>query len=105
MADCKIVNQNVKTSVKNIQTIAEKYKTAGETLDTEFKAAISEMEGDAKDALLELFNKSYKSYVADEESGLPAMIKGLATLLEGNRSNFEKVDTKIAESIRKNQGK
>ena len=81
MADCKIVNQNVKASVQNIQTIAGKYKTAGETLDTEFKAAISEMEGDAKDALLELFNKSYKSYVAD---GAVVIDVGINVDEEGN---------------------
>ena len=34
------------------------------------------------------------------ESGLPAMINGLASLLEGNRDNFEKVDDQIAQSIR-----
>lgn len=34
------------------------------------------------------------------ESGLPAMINGLADLLEGNRSNFEMVDNQIAQTIR-----
>ena len=93
MADCKIVNANVKTAVTNINTIAGKYKTAGTTFETDFKAAIADMEGDAKDALIELFDKS----------GLPAMIKGLSKLLEGNRSNFESVDSKIAASIRGNK--
>lgn len=101
MADCKIVNESVKTSVTNINTLADKYKTAGETFETNFKAALSEMEGDTKDALIELFDKSYKDFVKSDESGLPAMIKGVATLLEGNRSNFESVDSKIADSIRK----
>ena len=99
MADCKIVNANVKTAVTNINTIAGKYKTA----ETDFKAAIADMEGDAKDALIELFDKSYKDFVTDDTSGLPAMIKGLSKLLEGNRSNFESVDSKIAASIRGNK--
>ena len=59
MADCKIVNANVKTAVTNINTIAGKYKTAGTTFETDFKAAIADMEGDAKDALIELFEKIY----------------------------------------------
>ena len=80
MADCKIVNANVKTAVTNINTIAGKYKTAGTTFETDFKAAIADMEGDAKDALI-----------------------GLSKLLEGNRSNFESVDSKIAASIRGNK--
>lgn len=100
MADCKIVNANVKTAVSNIKNIAGKYKTAGETFETDFKAALADMEGDAKDAIIELFDKSYKKFVSDEKSGLPAMIEGVATLLEGNRSNFESVDSKIADSIR-----
>lgn len=103
MADCKIVNANVKTVVTNINTIAGKYKTAGTTFETDFKAAIADMEGDAKDALIELFDKSYKDFVTDDTSGLPAMIKGLSKLLEGNRSNFESVDSKIAASIRGNK--
>ena len=74
MADCKIVNANVKTAVTNINTIAGKYKTAGTTFETDFKAAIADME-----------------------------IKGLSKLLEGNRSNFESVDSKIAASIRGNK--
>lgn len=100
MADCKIVNANVKTAVTNIKTIAGKYKTAGETFETNFKAALTDMEGDSKDALIDLFDKSYKTFVSDDKSGLPAMIEGVATLLEGNRSNFESVDSKIADSIR-----
>ena len=31
------------------------------------------------------------------------MIKGVSKLLEGNRSNFESVDSKIAASIRGNK--
>lgn len=100
MADCKIVNESVKTAVENMNSLAEKYAEAGTTFETAFKAAIADMEGDVKDAMLELFDNSYKTYVTDLENGLPAMIKGLAALLEGNRSNFETVDTQIADSIR-----
>jgi hypothetical protein len=100
MADCKIVNAKVTSTVGKINEIKGKYKTAGETFNTDFTTAISGMEGETKDALLDLFNKSYKDFVTSEEKGLPGMIKGLADLLEGNRSNFEKVDSQIASSIR-----
>ncbi len=100
MADCKIVNKDVKAAITNIKGLATKYKNAGETFETNFKAAIADMEGESKDALIELFDKSYKTFVSDEKKGLPAMIEGVATLLEGNRSNFETVDSKIAASIR-----
>ena len=100
MADCRIVNSAVKTSVTNIQNLATKYQQAGTDFEAAFKAAIAEMEGDSKDAMIELFDKSYKEFVTSMEGGLPAMIKGLADLLEANRQNFENVDGQIAQSIR-----
>lgn len=100
MADCRIVNESVKASVEKINSLADKYAEAGTNFETTFKAAIADMEGDSKDAMTELFDNSYKTFVTDLENGLPAMIKGLAALLEGNRSNFETVDAQIAESIR-----
>ena len=100
MADCRIVNSAVQTSVTNIQNIANKYQQAGTEFETAFKAAIADMEGDSKDAMLELFDKSYKEFVTSMEGGLPAMIKGFADLLEANRKNFEDVDGQIAQSIR-----
>ena len=92
MADCRIVNQNVASSVTNIDNLATKYANAGTEFETAFKAAIAEMEGDSKDALIELFDKSYKEFVTS--------LEGMSSLLEGNRDNFEKVDAQIAESIR-----
>lgn len=100
MADCRIVNEKVAAAVEAIQKLAGEYATAGSDFETAFKAAIADMEGDAKDAMIELFDKSYKDFVTSNEAGLPAMINGLASLLEGNRDNFEKVDDQIAQSIR-----
>ena len=45
MADCRIVNQNVASSVTNIDNLATKYANAGTEFETAFKAAIAEMEG------------------------------------------------------------
>ena len=100
MADCRIVNDKVKSTVEAIQKLAGEYAAAGSDFENAFRAAIADMEGDAKDAIEQLFNKSYKDFVTSNESGLPAMINGLASLLEGNRDNFEKVDDQIAQSIR-----
>lgn len=100
MADCRIVNAAVEDAVGKITNLADKYKEAGDSFEAAFMAAIAEMEGDAKDAMEELFENSYKEFVTSEDKGLPAMIKGLATLLEGNRKNFEDVDKQIADSIR-----
>ena len=100
MADCKIVNQKVIDTVTNIKGFAKEYGDAGTAFETAFTKAIEDMQGDAKDAMLDLFNNSYKDFVTSFEKGLPAMIEGLADLLEGNRSNFENVDNQIAQSIR-----
>lgn len=100
MADCKIVNANVSAAVSSISELAGKYASAGEIFETAFKNAIADMEGDAKDALLELFNKSYKDFVTSKTDGIPGMIQGMSDLLEGNRKNFEDVDSQIAASIR-----
>lgn len=106
MADCKIVNQAVSSCVTKISSLATEYATAGDALVTAFTNAISEAEGDAKDALLELFEQSYKPFVAggtgDDASSVESMVKSLSDLLEGNRTNFIDVDSKIAESIRGN---
>ena len=82
MADCKIVNEKVANTVSTIQKLATEYAQAGTDFETAFMSAISEMEGDSKDAMVDLFNKSYKDFVTSMESGLPAMINGLASLLE-----------------------
>ena len=104
MADCKIVNSSVVSAINNIggpeqgqlMGIAMKYKNAGETLMDALGDAIGTMEGETKDALKKFFDTDVKQFVVTD---LPAAINGLSVLLEANRSNFEEVDRKIAESI------
>ena len=100
MANCRIINESMKSAVESIKNLAGQYATVGQTFEGSFKAAIADMQGEAKDALLELFDKSYKDFVTSNESGIPGMINGMASLLEANRENFEKVDAQIAQSIR-----
>lgn len=100
MANCRIINESMKSAVESIKGLAGQYATVGQTFESSFKAAIADMQGEAKDALLELFDKSYKDFVTSNESGIPGMINGMASLLEANRDNFEKVDAQIAQSIR-----
>ncbi len=100
MADCRIVNEKVINSIVAIQGLAKDYEQAGVDFETAFMKAIADMEGASKDAMVDFFNKNYSVFVTSMESGLPAMINGLADLLEGNRSNFETVDNQIAQTIR-----
>ena len=100
MADCRIVNEAMKATVEKINALATEYANAGTNFESAFKNAIAPMEGEAKDAIEEFFNSKYKEFVTSIEAGLPAIVKGMADLLEANRKNFEDVDGKIAQSIR-----
>lgn len=99
MANCRIVNEAVVSAVSEINNIASAYADAGAAFESAFKSAIADMEGDAKDALVEFFDTKVKDFITSMETGLPAMVKGMADLLEANRANFESVDAQIAASI------
>lgn len=104
--DCKIVNTPVKEAADKIKgDIYGKFLTAGTTFVTAFTNAIADMKGEAKDELEAFFNESYKDLVSSEESGIPAMIKGLGDLLETNRSQFASTDHNIAAKIKEARGK
>lgn len=104
MADCKIVNESVKNAISNIgganqgalEGIAKSYKDAGVAFMEALKGAISAMEGETKDALLNFFTKSVEPFVTAD---LPNAINSMSVLLEANRKNFEDVDRQLAESI------
>ena len=65
MADCKIVNEKVASSVTAIQGLAKEYATAGSDFESAFKAAIAEMEGDSKDA-------GRQTVLSDQDAGKEA---------------------------------
>jgi len=96
MADCKIVDQSVATAVSEIATISGSFKTDGEAFVSALTSAIASMEGETKDALQNFFTTAVSDFFTDS---LPTAIQGMSDLLEGNRSNFEKVDRDIAANI------
>lgn len=96
MAGCRIVNEGVVNAVNALNEYAKSYRSAGETLISSLNGAIADMEGAAKDAFKTLINKDINDFVA---TNLPGAIEGMASLLEANRENFEKVDQQLADSI------
>ena len=74
MADCKIVNDSVKTAINNIggsqqgalEGIAKSYKEAGDTFIEALKTAIAEMEGETKDALQKFFTTDVQQFVTQD---------------------------------------
>lgn len=99
MAACRIVNDSVVRAVDSILEISDLFRTAGEEFVSNLNAAIAEMEGEAKDALKLFIDKDVNDFVS---SDLPNAIKGMADLLEANRSNFELLDRQLADSINGN---
>lgn len=96
MAGCRIVNQSVADAVAEISRIAGEYQTAGENLVKDLNNAIAEMEGEAKDAIKNFIDTDVNTFVYTD---IHAALDGMSKLLEANRSNFEEVDKKIADSI------
>lgn len=96
MAGCRIVNEGVTSAVDAINGYATSYRTAGETLISSLNSAIADMEGAAKDAFQDLIDKNIQEFA---ETSLPGAIESMASLLEANRDNFEKVDQQIADNI------
>ncbi|WP_295156522.1 hypothetical protein [uncultured Ruminococcus sp.] len=100
--DCMIKNAEVRDAANTIKTtIKDEFASAGTSFITSFKAAIADMEGEAKDALEEFFQNSYVDLVSSDEKGIPAMVKGFGDLIEANRTQFASVDHSIAENIKK----
>lgn len=96
MADCRIVNEGVAASVKNIEEISKSYRSDGQAFIDALTSAISAMEGETKDALQKFFTTDVQKFVTED---IPTALQGMSDLLEANRDNFEKVDRQIAESI------
>lgn len=99
MAGCRVVKASMDASVQNLNGFGNDYKDAGDAFVAAFKAAIEDMEGDSKDALEEFFTTNVEGFVT---SDLPGAVKGLASLLEANATNFDDTDAQIAASIRGN---
>ncbi len=104
MADCRIVNASVESAVGaiggkeegNFEGVAQKYYNDGAAFMAALDEAISPMEGETKDALSKFFNEKVRPFITE---GVPNAVKSTALLLEGNRTSFIDVDSKIAESI------
>lgn len=97
--DCKIENQPILDAVTAINNVYNDLTKAGEKFVSGFTGAIKDMQGEAKDELESFFNTAYKDLAQDKEKGIPAMVKGLADLLEVNRQQFAQTDHNIAQKI------
>ena len=96
MAACRIVNSEVTRAITEIGTAKSGYDTAANTFVTAFHAAIADMEGEAKDALLLFFDNEVRPFI---ETDMPGAVDGMQKLLQANLDNFIDVDLQIAKCI------
>jgi len=98
-------NQKMTDAHTNINQAAEDFAKAGTELIGQLKSVLSTFEGDTKDALWEAKigesgSEAQGTLACFVEKQIPDLVKGLAKLLEGNRSTIDDSDKKLAEAIR-----
>jgi hypothetical protein len=96
MADCRIVYAGMTTALEAIATSSTNYREAGEEFIANFKSAINEMEGEAKDELLSFIEGKVNQFTVED---IPGALDNMRGLLEVNLNNFVQVDSQIASSI------
>lgn len=96
MADIVFKYPEMRQAVTDIQGIAARYKAAATTLESDFTAAISEWEGESKDAMQKFISGPVMEYTRDT---VPQLLEALAELLSANADQMENADHQIAESI------
>ena len=96
MADIVFKYSEMTAAADQITEIAGKYKSAAETLETEFISAISGWEGDSHDKMQNFMSGAVKSYTAET---IPDLLNSLAELLRENVAQMQKADQQVAESI------
>lgn len=96
MANIVFRYEEMKKAVDEIKTIAGQYKTAATTLESDFRAAITNWEGDSKDAMQGFISNAVMEYTRDT---VPQILEALAELLNANIEQMQNADAKIAENI------
>jgi len=102
-------NEKMTTAHSSINDTADDFATAGTELIGQLKTALGTFEGDTKDALWEAKigesgSETEGTLAYFVEKQIPELIRGLAKLLEGNRTTIDESDKKLADAIR-NGGK
>lgn len=96
MADIIFRYVEMREAADAIEEIAGRYKTAADSLQTEFAAATSSWEGESHDQMLKFMNGPVADYTGQS---VPQLVKALAELLRANADQMEQVDKQIAENI------
>ena len=101
MADIVFRYPEMRQAAADIKDIAARYKAAATKLESDFSAAVSEWEGESKDAMQFFISGPVMEYTRDT---VPQLLEALAELLAANADQMESADRQIAESIPKSLG-
>ncbi len=101
MADIVFRYEEMRQAASDIEGIAELYKSAATTFESDFIASISEWEGESKTAMQTFISGPVMDYARDT---VPQLLQALAELLNANADQMESADSQIADSIPKSLG-
>lgn len=96
MADIVFKYEEMRSAAEEINNIAARYKTAANTLESDFNGAITEWEGASKEKMQQFISGPVMQYTRDT---VPKLLESLASLLNSNADQMEKADSQIAENI------
>ena len=82
--------------VSKLRGYAQQYEQAADTFRSAIQTATASWEGASKDKFTQLVESSVYQYM---HTSVPEMVKGLATLLEGNATTMTEADQQIAQNI------
>lgn len=96
MADIVFRYPEMREAAAAIQDIANRYKSAAATFESDFLAAISGWEGESKEKMQQFITGSVKEYTYET---VPKLLEALSSLLSANADQMENADRQIAENI------
>ena len=96
MADIVFKYPEMRAAASAIEGFSNDYKSAADTLDSDFLSAIANWEGESKDKMQAFITGPVKEFTA---TTVPQLVKALAEMLSANADQMEKADQQIAENI------
>lgn len=96
MADIVFRYVEMRQAAEDIRAIAERYKGAANTFESEFAGAVANWEGESKDKMMQFVSGPVMEYTRDT---VPSLVNALAELLDANANQMESADRQIAENI------
>lgn len=96
MADIVFKYTEMAQAATDIDDLATQYKTAADTFESDFIAAVTSWEGASKDKMSAFISDPVKEYMG---TTVPKLLNSLAELLRANADQMQSADQQIADNI------